>query len=167
MAKKIWRTNRTILLVGEGADEKAFLTHVKNHFAPRDCGKTVIVKNAQGKGATHVVEWTIRQMGNAQYDDVAVMVDTDTGWTKAAIALAERASITLLPSDPRFEAVLLRLLGKSPRGDSQAMKRQFAPLVQQKSTEIESYAREFGPDILLANRSRELSIDTLLKILDV
>jgi hypothetical protein len=167
MAKKIWRTNKTILLVGEGADEEAFLNHVKINFVSRDSGISVKVKNAQGKGATHVVQWTIRQMATAQYDVVAVMVDTDTGWTVEVQKLARDNGIILLPSHPCFEAVLLRLINQRPQVNPQALKRQLAPFVHDRSTQVESYSEHFGPIVLTGNRIREPSIDELLRILEI
>lgn len=167
MAKKIWKTIETVLLVGEGADEEAFLHHVKTTFVPRGSGKTVKVKNAQGKGATHVVEWTIRQMATAEFDTVAIMLDTDKDWTLEAQKMAADKGIILLPSDPRFEAVMLRLLSQPHAGNAQTQKKQFAPFVRNKPTEPESYQDYFGGNDLLANRLKVPSIDRLLKIVGV
>jgi len=47
------KTYRTLLLVGEGATEVAFLKHVKSLFVPRDAGLKVTIKDAHGKGANH------------------------------------------------------------------------------------------------------------------
>ena len=46
-----WTAYRTLLLVGEGATEEAFLRHVKSIYAPRGAGLKVTIKNAHGKGA--------------------------------------------------------------------------------------------------------------------
>jgi hypothetical protein len=54
----IWKAQRTLLLVGEGYHEEAFLSHVKQIYAPRGCGLAVTIKNAHGKGAMHVIDWT-------------------------------------------------------------------------------------------------------------
>jgi hypothetical protein len=86
----VWKAQRTLLMVGEGFHEEAFLHHVKRLFAPRGCGLSVTVKNAQGKGAKHVVEWTGRQVENTAYDTVAVLLDTDTDWSLAVAKLAKR-----------------------------------------------------------------------------
>lgn len=167
MGKKPWKTNQTILLVGEGADEEAFLNHVKSSFVHRESGKSVKVKNAQGKGAAHVVEWTIRQMATADYNIVAVMVDTDKDWTPETRQKAEDKGILLLPSTPCFEAVMLRLLGQNQNGNAQELKKQFAPYVHNKTTESESYQNHFGREHLLTNRLNDPSIDRLLQVLGV
>lgn len=77
----IWKAQGTLLIVGEGYHEEAFLSHVKQIYAPRGCGLAVTIKNARGKGAMHVVDWTIKQIANAQFDIVAAMLDTDEGWS--------------------------------------------------------------------------------------
>ncbi len=48
--------NQTLLLVGEGYDEVAFLTYLKSELVSRDAGLEVKIKNAKGKGAKHVIE---------------------------------------------------------------------------------------------------------------
>jgi hypothetical protein len=57
--KKAIVQKRTLLIVGEGSDEKAFLSYLKEQLVPRGAGLMVVIKNAKGKGAKHVIEWTI------------------------------------------------------------------------------------------------------------
>jgi hypothetical protein len=70
---KLRPQKRTLLLVGEGYDEEAFLKYLKSQLVGRDADLRVTIKNAKGKGAKHVVEWTSRQAQLAGYDDVAVL----------------------------------------------------------------------------------------------
>jgi hypothetical protein len=161
----IWQTQRTLLIVGEGHTEEAFLLHVKRLYAPRGCGLGVTIKNARGKSANHVVEWTIRQIANAQYDTVAVMFDTDVGWTPAVAKLAAKKKIVLLKSDSCFEELMLRSLGLTPNGDSKALKKQFAPYVNGDALQIGNCAKHFGSAHLEDCRLQEPTIDALLKLL--
>lgn len=167
MPNKSWKTNKTTLIVGEGADEEAFLKHVKSRFITRDSGKSVKIKNAQGKGATHVIEWTIRQMALATYDTIAILLDTDVDYSIEAQQKAARNNIVLLPSSPCFEAEMLRLIGQNPVGNSKALKRQFAPLVNNRATEMESYQANFSEEVLIQNRLNSDAINNLLQILGV
>jgi len=114
---------------GRGASEEAFLNHLKQLYVPRGCGLSVTIKNARGKGALHVIDWTARQIANADFDVVAVLLDTDVDWNAKTEKLARTKKIQVLKSEPCFEAMMLRLLGKSAIGDAQVLKRQFAPLV--------------------------------------
>lgn len=98
---------RTVLIVGEGDAEEVFLRYLKGLYVERGSGVAVTIKNARGKGAGHVVDYARRQAMNAQYDVVAALLDTDTGWTDAARKMAKQASIQVLPCDPCLEALLL------------------------------------------------------------
>lgn len=162
----IWRARHTLLIVGEGAVEEAFLTHAKWLYVPRGCGLSVKVTNARGKGAGHVIDWTIRQMANTQYDSVAVLLDTDTGWTAATEKRARQRKITVMESTPCIEALLLRMLGQNGTGDSRILKKRFAPYVNNEPTDPDQYAKHFGDPILQASRKTEPAIDVLLTLLN-
>jgi hypothetical protein len=160
----IWKAQRTLLIVGEGYADEAFLNHVKKLYAPRGCGLSVSIKNARGKGAKHVIDWTRRQVANADFDSVAAMLDTDQDWSEAVAKQAKSARIEVLKSEPCFEAMMLRLLGQNTAGDSKTLKRRFAPYVNNDPTRSENYATSFGKAFLDANRNREPSLDALLKL---
>lgn len=162
-----WKTQRTLLLVGEGRTEEAFLAHIKQLYVSRNCGLRVSIKNARGKGAKHVIEWTRRQIANVAYDQVATMLDTDTDWSPAVAKMAEAKKIQVLMSEPCFEALMLRLLRENPTGDAKALKKQFAPFVNHDSTLPQHYATHFSPDLLQAGRALEPTIDKLLKLVGV
>lgn len=161
----IWKAQRTLLIIGEGRTEEAFLQHLKRLYAPRGCGLSVTIKNARGKGAKHVVEWTARQIANADYDTVAALLDTDTDWSLSVAKLAQRRKILVLKSEPCFEALMLRGLGFPAVGDAKALKRQFAPYVNQDATQRDHYALHFSSQQLQICRSHEPTIDTLLKLM--
>jgi hypothetical protein len=161
----IRKAQRTLLIVGEGRHEEAFLNHLKRHYVLRDCGLSVTIKNARGKGAQHVIKWTARQIANAEYDIVAVLLDTDTDWNSKTEKMAKANKIQVLKSEPCFEAMMLRLIGKAATGNAQALKKQFAPYVNNDATLRDHYAAHFGPDCLQAGRGKEPTIDVLLKLL--
>lgn len=156
---------RTLLLVGEGFDERAFLNHLKEKLTLRGAGLVVTIKNAKGKGAKHVIEWTIRQAAIAQYDVVGALFDTDTDWTPAVEKLAKQNKICLLKSEPCFEAMMLRIQGVTPELDSKKLKKQFADFVNNDATRCENYAEHFSPDILSAKSHKEPTIEMLLNLL--
>lgn len=158
-----WQANRTLLLVGEGDTEEAFLRHVKGIYAPRGCGLVVQVKNARGKGAKHVIDWTSRQLGIAQYDLVAALLDTDTDWSEAVAKKAKSAGIMVLKSEPCFESMMLRVLGQNIVADARTLKARFAPFVRNNALDARSYEDYFGRDSLEAGRG-EPSINALLTL---
>lgn len=162
-----WKAERTLLIVGEGYHEEAFLKHVKQLYAPRGCGLAVTIKNARGKGAKHVVEWTEKQSANAAYDKVAAMLDTDTDWTPAVAKQAKAKKILILASQPCFDAVMLRLIGQTAEGDAKTLKRRLAPFLDNDPTLPRNYAQHFGKACLEAGRGKESSIAALLALLCV
>lgn len=161
-----WKAQRTLLIVGEGYTEEAFLSHVKQLFAPRGCGLQVTIKNARGKGAQHVIDWTIRQMANTAYDTVAAMLDTDADWSPTVAKKARMKKINVLASEPCFEALMLRLIGQVPTGDAKTLKKQFAPFVNDDATQRGNYAGLLSETCLIAGRHREPIIDALLRLFE-
>lgn len=101
------RAARTVLLVGEGDAEVAFMQHLKGMYVQRGSGVAVTIKNARGKGAAHVVDFARRQSINAAFDVVAALLDTDTDWNDKARSAARKARVHVMPCDPCLEAVLL------------------------------------------------------------
>ncbi len=136
----IWKSRRTLLIVGEGRHEEAFLNHLKQLYVSRGCGLSVTIKNARGKGVLHVVKWTVRQAANADYDVVAALLDTDTDWNATTEKLAKTKKIHVLKSEPCFEAMMLRLIGRPALSDAHTLKRQFAPFVNNDATQRDHYA---------------------------
>ncbi len=165
MSSKSRVQKHTLLLVGEGYDEEAFLNYLKSQLVDREAGLVVKIKNAKGKGAKHVIEWTIRQAKQAEYDVVAALLDTDTDWTPAVQKQARSKKIVVLTSNPCFEAMLLRLIGVTPEIDTKKLKKQFEPYVNGVSTVPENYAVYFSSDMLKNRRNLEKTIDELLKLL--
>ncbi len=163
----VWHAQRTLLIVGEGRHETAFLNHVKQLYVQRGCGLAVAIKNARGKGAKHVIEWAARQVANTAYDTVAAMLDTDEDWSPALATQARTKKIQVLASDPCFDAVMLRLLGQRAVGDAKALKKMLAPYLDHDPTQPQSYAAHFDKACLDKGRQREPTIDRLLQLLGV
>lgn len=160
-----WQVRRTLLIVGEGRHEEAFLKHVKHLFALRDGNLKITIKQAGGKGAQHVIEWTGRQIANASYDKVAALLDTDTDWNDSVAKKARQRKIIVLTSDTCLEAMLLRVLGVTPAGDTRNLKKQFAPYVNYDAACHVNYTTHFSKDRLIAARESEPTIDELLKLI--
>ena len=161
---KKWKAHKTLLIVGEGYDEVAFLNHLKR--IPGVCGRGVeiTIKNARGKGAAGVVDCAIKLKANVAYDKVAALLDSDTDWTPAVAKKAKSHQVKVLTSDPCLEAMLLRVLGKTP-GPAKDLKKQFDPYVKNGGTDPADYAENFGLTVLLAARVKEATVDELLKLL--
>jgi hypothetical protein len=166
MAKAEWKKRKTLLIVGEGYHDVAFLNHVKQFPGVCGHGVQISIKNARGKGALGVIDHAIKLSANIDYDQVAVLLDTDTDWSPAAQKLANDHKIQVLPSDPCIEALLLRAIGKIP-GAAKDLKKQFAPFVNNDPLQAKNYADHFGLATLQGARTGEKTIDQLLKLLGI
>ena len=156
---------RTVLIVGEGACEVAFLNHLKTLFVKRGCGVTVKISNANGKGSAHVVDFAIRQSQNTAYDVVAALLDTDDVWTDALKNDAEENEIKLVPSSPCLEGLLLEILDEFKMDSSQHLKEKMHPKLSGKKTEATSYATLFTVELLEERKTKVASLNTLIQLM--
>lgn len=141
---------RTVLLVGEGDAEAVFLQHLKALYVQRGSGVAVTIKNARGKGAAHVVDFARRQSINAAYDVVAALFDTDTDWNDKTRAVARRARVCPVLSEPCLEAVLLRVHRVSVEGRTAAqLKHDFAARFGAAASDTEA-TRHFSREVVEA-----------------
>jgi hypothetical protein len=162
---KPWKAKKTLLIVGEGKHEVAFLSHAKRLFVMRDCGLSVHVKDAHGKGALHVIKCAVKHSRNAAYDAVAVLLDSDT-WDVRADREARKGKVIVLKSEQCLEDMLLRVIGIRSRPAGASLKEIFAPHVKNKPGDSECYAEEFGVDVLRAARNTEPTIALLMSLLE-
>jgi hypothetical protein len=166
MANKTWKVQKTLLIVGEGYHDEAFLNHVKR--LPGACGNGVriTIKNAHGKGALNVIDYAEKLSRNFGYDHVAALFDADTDWTTKAAQKAKQAKIQVLLATPCLEAMLLRCIGRIP-GDPHQLKDQLAPLVGNTPGKPESYETNFNLAALQAVRYQESTINDLLLLFNL
>lgn len=157
---------QTVLLVGEGYAEVAFIEHLKALYVPRGCGIALTVKNARGKGALHVVEVAIRQSRNAAFDVRAVLLDTDTDWNEKTQAMARKAKVQVVPCRPCLEAMLLALHGETAQSKSSAQhKLAFATRFGAQAHDASVYAKHFSCELLEKARLGSPELEQLLALL--
>lgn len=119
MPARIRRAARhTVLLVGEGTTDWAFLKHIKSLYISRGCGVSATIRNAHGKGPDHVVDYAIRQCRNADYDRVVTLLDTDLPMSAAVRGRARSKKVRVIESTPCIEGLLLKILGEHVPGTS-------------------------------------------------
>lgn len=156
----------TLLLVGEGESELAFLQHVKTLYVARGSGLKVTIICAHGKGAAHVVDVAIRKSANTAFNTVAALLDTDTDWSPAVMQRADKHGVHILRSEPMFEALMLRMHGIQMEGrSSDELKRRFQDLIQNTGLHSDHYGTHFGPAVL--QQTTEETIRQLLQFLGV
>jgi len=153
----------TVLVVGEGDTEKAFLDYLKSIYVTRFCGVSVTVRNAHGKGPMNVVDTAIRQSRTGEYKVVAVLMDTDLPWTADVIKLAGKR-ICLIGATPCTDGLLLQILGEQVPTQSLRCKEALLARMNRKPFVKEAYAQDF-PKQLLDEKSAD--VPALKKLIEL
>jgi hypothetical protein len=100
---------------------------------------------------------------NVSYDEVAVLLDTDTDWSDVVARQAEDNGVQVLPSTPCFEAMLLRALGER-QSNARGSKQKFARRVGHDGTKSDHYRELFREEYFEAMRQRDATLDALLRL---
>lgn len=157
---------RTVLLVGEGYAEVAFIKHLKALYITRGCGIALTVDNARGKTALHVVQEAIRKSKNGAFDVVAALFDTDTGWDATTQTIARKAQVKVVPCQPCFEAMLLALHGEVHKAKlTEYYKRAFENKFGKPANVASLYAAHFPKELLEQSRLKSPELGLLLALL--
>lgn len=162
--KRIIRQRSTLLIVGEGATEEAFLKYLRSLYCADRQGPKVTIKNAYGKGPENILQVAIRELRRAaEYDRVAVLMDTDIPWTAQLRRQAKEHSIQLLGCSPCIEGLLLRLLDKKVPDSSTACKKELARYLTTPLTDPAGYEQWCTQDLL----RQKLGVSELQELLAV
>ena len=162
MARKQHQVRKTLLVVGEGDSEEAFLKHLRELYCSGGAGVAVTVRNAHGKGPENVIDHAARQARIYSYDARAALLDTDIPWTDKLKKEARKAKVDMIGSTPCFEGLLLAILGKHPASQCADCKKAISLLLGVDLTERQSYAKHFPKAVLDAARLKIIELDQLL-----
>lgn len=155
-----------VLVVGEGDAECEFLRHLKALYVGRNSNKAVTIKNARGKGGRGVLKTAldeVRYKGSA-YDEVAVLLDTDTDWDDALRAKARQSKVMVFESTPCLEAELLRVAQHHASSVTALCKREFAQRFGHEAHDPEVWPAHFHKAVLDQAKNR---VPVLASILDL
>lgn len=157
----------SVLIVGEGYAEFQLLRYVRSLYTADNRGCKLQIGNARGKGAAHVIDYTIRQSRQADYRQVAALLDTDTDWTREACENAQKHGIVLLPSEPCLEAWLLAVVGIKQNASSQGHKARFKHRFGGDAADDGLIERHFSKQMLDAARPQIAVLDKMLGVIGV
>jgi len=156
---------RTVLIVGEGYAEEAFLRHIRALYTSKQQGFRMEIGNARGKAAGHVVDHALKLRARAQYDMVAALLDTDADWTAVVRERAIAGEIMVLPSSPCLEALLLAVIGHGREGNTRSQKTRFLQHFGGEAHEENVIARQLTRPVLDKARHHVEALDQLLKLI--
>lgn len=165
--KQIRKTVSTsLLVVGEGADDKAFIDHMKRFFCPRFCGRTAKVEAGDGGSAGNIIQNAIRSFKAVDYDKRYLVLDSDLPPTNAEMKKAHQNGYKIILWSPQcLEGALLDVLGErvNDHETSQDLKRRLHPRLDGKHTDMNSYQSLFPEDILATTMNQ--SVGSVKKVL--
>ena len=156
----------TLLVIGEGDCEVAFLKHLRQMFCSDGLGVNVTIGNAHGKGPEHVVDHTRRQSRQYGYTQVAALLDTDIVWTDQLKKLARQNKIHLIGSSPCLEGLLLAILELRVPDASAECKKTLRQHLGFDMTEREHYQTSFHRRAMESARQRIPELDCLLRLFE-
>jgi len=140
----------TLLIVGEGAHEKAFLQHMKLIYDGEN-NQAVKVDAVSGGSPIEMIDDTLRKYNHAEYDRKVILLDGDVTIRQQDRDKARKHKVELIVSEPVcLEGMLLDVLGhKVPEFSSAAdCKKRLHPLLAGEPTKSVSYAKCFAKDVL-------------------
>lgn len=174
--QKIRRTKKTILIVGEGPTDKAFLQHIKQLYVTREMDIAVKVECGSGGAPKSVVERTVRLKGSRSYDKCYVLVDADLPFepdSDLEKRMRKRPRIEMLKATPCIEGLLLAILEypdfsqQSTTSDKSKKAFKAKYLSEDKKIDKRSYERIFSRQIIEERRKAVPELDAILKAMEV
>jgi len=144
MAKKIRRIKlSSLIVVGEGPHDGAFLSHMKDLYDSRLTDQKVKIASADGGSPKDILNTVIKNRHIA-YDRKFVLMDSDVALTQKDRELAKRNKIVIYHSEPIcLEGMLLDILNENIPATNKACKASLHPKLSGLPTEKSSYSDLF------------------------
>lgn len=155
----------TILIVGSGYAEEAFLKHLKCLFTSKAAGRSLTVGNARGGRAVDVIAETGRIGRRLPHKVLVALFDAALDSEGGATAAAQKKKVVAVSCTPCLEAVLLRLHGDLAERDCAGHQSAFVQRFGGPAHDPTVYAIHFPLQLLNATRSSCQQLDELLTLL--
>jgi len=164
MARKLRRALlSTLIIVGEGIHEKAFLSYLKSLYSA-NTNQKVKVDSADGGSPEDIVRTAVKKSKGIAYDKKFILMDSDIEINDKTKKLAKENNITLILSEPLcLEGMLLRLLNISVPDSSKKCKALLHPKLDGKPTDRKSYENLITKEILENSKIEQIVL--IIKIL--
>lgn len=153
----------TLIIVGEGAHEKAFLSYLKSLYSV-NTNQKVKIDSADGGSPQDIVRTAVKKSKHIEYDRKFILMDSDIVIESVVKKLARDNNITIILSEPLcLEGMLLNILGLSVPDTSKKCKAILHPQLDGNPADKSSYARLISKDLLEGCNIEQILL--LLKIL--
>ena len=113
MAKRCVAQHTTLLVIGEGADDQAFINHMKGLYCPRGCGRSAKIEAGDGGSPGNIITTAIRAFKGVDYDRRFLVLDSDIPPSAAEVKQARSAGYQIILWSPQcLEGALLEVRGE-------------------------------------------------------
>lgn len=109
-AKRKRRAKRTVLCVGEGPTEKAFLDYVKSLYLSRNSGTSVTNRSGDGGSPDSVIRKALKWRKFDAFDKIYIVLDSDRTISSSSQSKVRVAKGTIILSEPCIEGLFLLIL---------------------------------------------------------
>lgn len=149
-----------LIVIGEGAADQAFITHMKGLFNPRGSSLSLKVEAGDGGSAGNIITHAIRAYKSIGYDQRILVLDSDLPPSAQETKSARQAGYEIILWSPQcLEGALLETLGErvNDRETSQMLKARLHPRLAGASTDAKAYAPLFPKPVLEATRNASVA----------
>lgn len=154
---------KTLLIVGEGHSEKAFLNHLKLHYCVKEINVDVV--NARGKGPEHILNYALNCQEYSPRNMVGVLLDTDLKWPSDLVKRTSEQGFQLMGTIPCIDGFLLDILNETKPNGSQKCKDKLLNILPGPSTDKDTYSTVLSKDILDKAREKNEVLNDLINII--
>lgn len=138
----------SLIVVGEGPHDEAFIGHMKVLYDNRATNQKVKVESADGGSPSDIINYVVRKK-HISYDRKVILMDSDIPLKQQDRDNAKKNNITLIQSTPIcLEGMLLEVLGLKAPKSNDACKSKLHPRLSGSPTMKSSYASLFTKDVL-------------------
>lgn len=147
----------TLLVVGEGAHDKAFLNHMRDLVDGRETGQKIKVQSADGGSPRDIIKVATRSK-HAAYDRRVVFMDSDVPVTVQDKKFSETHNVKLILCEPWcLEGMLLEILGENVPTGCILCKRKLHAKLSDVPIKKESYKELFTKPLLMACSKEQIT----------
>lgn len=139
----------TLLVMGEGEHDKAFLSHMKGIYYERHSGSKITLDFSSGGSPHDIIKDTVKKSRHVDYDQKFILMDSDVPVKQQDIKAAKDSGIAILYSEPLcLEGMLLSILAQSIPNTAQKCKSMLHPKLSDNPALSKSYEPLFAKPVL-------------------
>lgn len=158
MARKHIQRNRhrqasrtTLLIVGEGPDDQAFIKHMNHQFRADNAGVKPTIEKQSGGSPGNIITNAARKYDHLPFDQRFLVLDSDIPISQQDHDKAKRHGYRIILWSPVcLEGALLDVLGEKVNDDdaSASLKKRLHPLLDGHHTDRKAYRVRFPRGVL-------------------